>query len=320
MPKVAMKDNGPIKPIKPSRVRKWVSRLLLGAVGLVAVLIGLVALSIWLDGTFGRKATRYTNTTFTGEGGVELNAYVAQPPDANGDSPAIVMFHEWWGINDDITALADALASEGYVVIAPDAYRGQTTRWIPRAVWLVTQTPEEQVSADMDAAFDYLTSMPNVDSENIGTVGFCFGGRQAFNLGQRQQQDVDAVVSLYGTSYDDTSVLEMFPNDVPLLAIYGEEDGSIPVEGVREMDVLMDEVGLDHEVTIYPGVGHAFVTDENYDEEGAAGEAWDQLVDFFAVHLKSAEATIRTTPLAKSPFAETTVANNTPELLCLISH
>ena len=320
MPKVAMKDDGPIKPQKPSRVRKWIMRLLFGVVGLIVLFIGLIALSIWLDGVFGRKATRYTNTTYTGEGGVELNAYITQPPNASGKNPAIIMFHEWWGLNDDITTLADALAGEGYVVLAPDAYRGQTTRWIPRAVWLVTQTDEEQISADMDAGFDYLTSLPNVDAERVGTVGFCFGGRQSFNLAQRQQQDLDAVVSLYGTTYDKRKDLEAFAEDVPLLAIYGEEDQSISADAAREMDVLMDEVGLDHQVSIYPGVGHAFVTDENYDEASAAGDAWAELVNFFAVHLKSAEATIHTSSLARSPFSTTTIANNTPQFMCLISH
>lgn len=318
--KVAMKTDGPVKPPKPSRLRKWLIRLGLGLVGLIVLFVGLVAASIWIDRAIGRGADAYTNVTFTADDGTELVAYLAEPEEMLKDTPAIIMFHEWWGLNRDITTLADALASEGYVVLAPDAYRGETTRWIPSALWLVTQTDEDQIASDMDNAFEYLTGLDNVDTENIGTVGFCFGGRQSFNMAQRQQTDVDAVVSLYGTAYTRARDLDGFNADVPLLGIYGEDDNSISADDVRTMDELMDDAGLDHEVLIYEGVGHAFVTDENYDEPGAASEAWGEIVGFFDEHLKSAESNIRTLPLARSPFESTPIAQATPQFMCLLSH
>ena len=121
MPKVAMKDSGPVKPKKPSRIRKWLLRLGLGVVGLVLLFVLLLAGSIWVDGLIGKDATDFTNVTFEGEDGAELHAYFVEPENVDGSTPAVVMFHEWWGLNEDITVLADGLASEGYIVLAPDA-------------------------------------------------------------------------------------------------------------------------------------------------------------------------------------------------------
>ena len=77
-----------------------------------------------------------------------------------------------------MTILADALAAEGYVVLAPDAYRGNVTAAFPRALWLRLTTPEEQVFNDVDASLAHLMSLENVDAERLASMGFCFGGNQ----------------------------------------------------------------------------------------------------------------------------------------------
>ncbi len=295
-------------------------RLVLGVFGLIVLLVVFIAASIAIDGWIGRSATDFTNVTFTSADGTELHGYLAQPSNRTGDSPAIIMFHEWWGLNDDITRLADALAQQGYVVLAPDAYRGKTTRWIPRAVWLVSTTDENAIAADMDAAFNYLAGLENVNAKRMGTVGFCFGGRQSLNLAMRRGEGLAAVVSLYGTAYTEKAPLEALPSNVPILGIYGEEDASISAEDVRTMDGLMDEVGLNHEITIYPDVGHAFVTDENYDQAGAGGEAWAQLSAFFATQLGDDGGEIRPNFHATQPFEPTAPIANLSQLLCLVSH
>lgn len=303
-----------------SKIGRILRRTVLGIVGLVVLLIVFIAASIAIDGIIGRSATDYTNVTYTNADGVELHGYLAQPPNADGDNPAIIMFHEWWGLNQDITNLADALAEQGYVVLAPDAYRGKTTKWIPRAVWLVSTTDEGEIAADMDASFTYLANLDNVDAKRMGSVGFCFGGRQSINLAARRGEALSAVVSLYGTAYTEKEQLEILPTNVPILGIFGEDDASIPVDDVRAMDILMDEVGLNHEISIYPGVGHAFVTDENYDEPGAAGQAWDQLLEFFATELRSDGGGIRPNPLAKQPFETPPSSAKLSQLICLVSH
>ncbi len=302
-----------------ANIGRFLRRLVLGVAGLILLLVLFIVASIAIDGWIGRSATDYTNVTYTSADGTELHAYLAQPPNSNDSNPAVIMFHEWWGLNDDITHLADALAQQGYVVLAPDAYRGKTTKWIPRAVWLVSTTDEGEIAADMDASFTYLANLGNVDAKRIGSIGFCFGGRQSINLASRRGEGLAAVVSLYGTAYTEKETLEALPTNLPILGIYGADDMGIPVDDVRTMDTLMDEVGLDHEITIYPGVGHAFVTDETYNEEGAAGDAWAQLSAFFAAELGNDEGNFQPTSIANLPFG-TSVSANLPQLICLVSH
>ncbi|MGB1253175.1 MAG: dienelactone hydrolase family protein [Candidatus Promineifilaceae bacterium] len=310
MSKVAM----PASKAPRFRFGRIIRRLILGLVSLVVLFVLFLSMSIWFDGVFGRKATEFTNVSYTASDNTEVHAYLSQPENSDGQLPAVVMFHEWWGLNSDIITLADALAAEGYVVLAPDAYRTQTTRWIPRAIWLVTQTDEAQIANDIDAGFDYLIGMDNVDSKRIGSTGFCFGGRQSLNLARRQQEALSAMVSLYGTAHTDTAPLAALPSSVPLLGIFGEDDQSIPADDVRTMDKLMDDVGLDHEITIYPGVGHAFINGENYaDANAASGQAWDQMVAFLGQHLRGEAVT--QAPVLRTGASKSADAGH---LICLV--
>ena len=97
-------------------------------------------------------------------------------PEGEGTFPAVLMVHEWWGLNEEITHMADRLAEEGYIVLAMDTYRGQVTSQVPRAIFLRVTMPEAQIDQDMQSAYEYLISLPQVDAERIGGIGFCYGG------------------------------------------------------------------------------------------------------------------------------------------------
>ena len=105
-----------------------------------------------------------------------------------------VLFDKWWGLNEGITVLADALAQEGYVVLAADAYRGQVTSLFPRALWLRLTTPSDQIFADVDAALAHLRGLENVDPSRVASMGFCFGGGQSLQLGMRQSEKLSATI------------------------------------------------------------------------------------------------------------------------------
>ena len=152
-----------------------IKRILLIVLVALALLVAIPVTIIAADTAFGPDTTDYANTTFRDAGGNELLGYLAKP-DGPGPHPAVVMLHEWWGLNQEITLLADALAAEGYVVFVPDAYRGRVTSQIPRALYLRLGTPEDQVTSDLDAALAYLLSRPDVDPERVASLGFCFGG------------------------------------------------------------------------------------------------------------------------------------------------
>ena len=220
-----------------------------------------------------------TNVTYRGADGATLRGYLARPAGA-GPHPAVLMIHEWWGLNVDTTILADALASEGYVVLAPDAFRGSLARTSQEAMAQLRSTPGEQIASDLDAALAYLMSHPAVDADRVASMGFCFGGTQSMYLGTRAE-GLAAVVTFYGSGpIQDSAQLGRIPDNAPVLGIFGEDDRSISVAEVRGFERALDQAGAGNEIVIYPGVGHAFVKSDTYNDGGAPQQAWERLVAF----------------------------------------
>lgn len=220
-----------------------------------------------------------TNVSYVSADGTQIDSYLAVP-DGEGPFPAVVMIHEWWGLNEDITILADALADEGYVVLAADALRGELATSVPQAISLNRSTPEEQIFADLDAALGFLRQHEAVDARRIATMGFCFGGRQAMYLGIRAE-GLAAVATLYGSGLvTNPEELGNLADNDPVLGIFGEDDSSIPLRNVTAFDEALDAIGAEHEIVVYPDVGHAFVKSSTFQNDGPAGEAWRLLVSF----------------------------------------
>jgi carboxymethylenebutenolidase len=224
------------------------------------------------------------NVSYPGPDGVTLRGYLATPR-SGGPSPAVVMIHEWWGLNYDITVLADALAREGFVVLAADAFRGSVAQSPADARKQVMETPREQMAADLDAALDFLRSHPRVDAERVAVLGFCFGGTQAMYMGTRDPELSGVVIFYGGGPIQDAAQLGSMKEAGPVLGIYGKQDGSIPVEQIRKFEQAMETRGVENTITIYPGVGHAFVKSNTYRNGGAAEQAWNQMVTFLKTTL-----------------------------------
>ncbi len=269
---------------------KWkrvVARVLLGAAALVLLaVLGLVGIIVYDTVNPSQVATDFTNISFPGPEGVMLNAYLARPADP-GSRPAVLLIHEFYGINEDVIRKADLLAEQGYTILAVDAYRGKTTRLVPRAIYLVLSTPQEQVTADMRAAAEYLAGVEGVDPARVGAVGFCFGGTQVMRLGVTYP-DLRASVIFYGSGpIVDPDALGILGQNGPVLGIFGEEDNSIPLEEVRGFGAAMDARGITNTITVYPGVGHAFVNTEAIRKPGPAQDAWNEMLDFLVANLKT---------------------------------
>lgn len=260
---------------------KWLKRLSLGLLGLLGLLVLVFAGIILIDSVTGADTADFANTSFAGANDQELLGYFAEPA-TPGPHPAVLLLHEWWGLDEGITVLADALAAEGYVVLAPDAYRGRVTNQIPRALYLRLTTPEDQVKADLDAALAHLLTLPNVDSNRVASMGFCFGGGHSLMLGLRHPETLPLVILYYGDVITDARMLEPLVDSQGVLGIFGEEDAQIPVEDALNFETALNTLAIPNEVTIYPGVGHAFINEENYNQPGPAGEAWRQAIDFLA--------------------------------------
>lgn len=211
-----------------------------------------------------------------------LNAYLATP-DGNGPFPAVMMIHEWWGLREDITTKADRLAEQGYVVLAVDAYRGTVADSVPGALFLNLTYDQALIDADMTTFYEYLAARGDVDTSRIAVLGYCFGGRQAVRFGINHPQDVAAVLTYYGGGQANT-VEQLQPlagEDVAVLGVFGEEDGSIPQSDVEQFESALAELDVPHQITVYPGVGHAFVTPDAIDTpDSAAAQAWQEGLDF----------------------------------------
>jgi carboxymethylenebutenolidase len=265
---------------------KRLLRIFLWIVGLVVALILVVALSIPFDAAIGGgRVQALTNTVIanTNANGPEVRAFVARPG-TPGPHPAVIMIHEFWGLRDDIVGKAQALADEGYLVVAPDTFRGGSTGWLPRAIYQTVSTPVEQVQADLDAVYAWLASQPDVDATRIAIIGFCYGGRTSLLYSIHNPQ-MAATGIFYGMA--DVGVEQLQTLRGPVLGIWGGADTSIPLEEVRTLEANLNTAGVPNQFSVYEGQPHAFVTSiEAIRQGGPQGEAWAELVAFLRANLQ----------------------------------
>lgn len=221
-----------------------------------------------------------SDTTLDGTPG-----YLARPDD-DGTYPAVLMIHEWWGLNDNIRHMADILAGHGYVVFAVDLYDGEVATDSSRAGELagsVRSNPDEAL-AKMDRAVAALREMPET-TDRVASLGWCFGGGQSLQL-SLSETALDATVIYYGSLTTDESELQRI--DGPVLGVFGEADQSIPVETVREFEQTLEELGVDHEIHVYEGAPHAFANPSGgrFHPE-ATMDAWGKTLDFLDRYLRA---------------------------------
>jgi carboxymethylenebutenolidase len=196
--------------------------------------------------------------------------------------PAVVMIHEWWGLNDNIKDMANELASDGYVVLAADLYNGEVATDPNRANELVSsvrENPEQSIS-NLQSAVQYLASLPNVNSSRIASIGWCFGGGQSLQLAlNSEEHPLAATIIYYGQLVNDTN--EISKIKWPVLGVFGDQDQSISVDSVKAFERGLNETGVTNEIYIYPGVGHAFAnpSGDNYAPAETA-DAWQKTLVF----------------------------------------
>jgi len=211
----------------------------------------------------------------------DVSGYIATP-EGPGPFPAVVLIHEWWGLNDNIKDLANDFAERGYVALAVDLYDGAVATTPAEAGALAGGVRENVESAftNLEAATTYLQSLDNVNPEQLASVGWCFGGQWAYNMAANNM-GVDASVMYYGrfAMEDDLSMMR-----ADILGHFGEEDTSIAVDDVKQFEAKLSTLDGDHAVFIYPNAGHAFANEDNeeaYNEEAAA-LAWERTMEFLA--------------------------------------
>ena len=207
----------------------------------------------------------------------------------NNTFPAVVMIHEWWGLNENIKNMAESLAKKGYVVLAVDLYNGQvanTTELTQNLVSKVRENPSESIN-NLQHAVRYLSSLENVNSSKIASLGWCFGGGQSLQLALNTEPGypLAATIIYYGNLVSDQESLSKIK--WPVLGIFGDQDKSIPVDSVKQFEDALNANGITNEIYIYKGVGHAFAnpSGDNYAPQETQ-DAWQKTVSFLEKYLK----------------------------------
>lgn len=209
------------------------------------------------------------------------DGYLAEPAEP-GIYPGVVMIHENRGLRPEILMTADKLAAEGYRVLAVDLFDGKVVESQDEARELTRTFDQAQGIANMQAAADYLRSR---GSEKVASLGWCFGGRQSVALAI-SGEPLDATVVYYGGNMA-TTTEQLAPIKWPVLGVFGDQDQAIPVATVRTFENSLNTLGVENDIHIYEGVGHAFANPSgmNYAPEETA-DAWEKTLAFLREHLK----------------------------------
>jgi carboxymethylenebutenolidase len=239
----------------------------------------LVALALGAAPLFADKKPAPPDTAFVqiGSGNVATGAFVAYPP-GNATGPAVVIAHEWWGLNAQIRSLARRLAHDGgYVVIVPDLYHGKVASDPEEAHILMRGLVDASADSDCAAAVSYLRTDKRFKGP-IAAMGFCMGGGVALDFGIHDP-NVTAVVMFYG--FPNTKPDDLARLNGPVLAHFGLKDDGIPQAKIDEFTAAMQTAKKDLKVYTYPAAGHAFMNDArpSYQPE-AARQAWARTLDF----------------------------------------
>jgi len=210
---------------------------------------------------------------------------VLYTPQGKAPFPAIIVIHEWWGLNDWIKEQASRFADEGYVALAVDLYRGKVATTPDEAHEIMRGVPEDRAQRDLHAAFEYLASQSNVKKDRIGAIGWCMGGGYSLDVALQEPRLAGDVIN-YGHLATDSESLKKI--NAPILGLFGAQDRGIPVADVRKFEETLRQMGKKIEIKIYEDAGHAFENPNNKAgyREADAIDARKRTLDFFAATLK----------------------------------
>ena len=214
--------------------------------------------------------------------GEQARGYLALP--ASGRGPGVIVIQEWWGLVDQIRDVCDRFAREGFVALAPDLYRGESTSDPDAAGRLMMDLEIPRAARDLDGAVRALLDHDAVDGARVGAVGFCMGGQLALFAATRNRR-IGAVVDFYGIHPNVT--LDLSGLEAPVLGIFAERDAFVPPEAARKLEADLGSAGKRASFEIVPGVDHAFMNDRRADvyDARAAARAWADVLAFLRAEL-----------------------------------
>lgn len=231
------------------------------------------------------------NVTYQGNN-VSMNGFVVYDENRQGPRPAVIVVHEWWGLNDYIKNRARQLADMGYIVMAIDMFgNGKTADNPDSAGKLATPFYQDPQMARerFHAGMTKLISYPQTDTAKIGAIGYCFGGAQVLNMA-RLGENLRGVVSFHGNLVGVPPRKDLLKAEV--LVCHGEADPFVPQSEVDQFKKQMDSIGAKYTFKSYEGALHAFTNPKSTEvgerfkipvkyDAAADSASWNDMKTFF---------------------------------------
>ncbi len=211
-------------------------------------------------------------------------------PERKDKAPVVIVIHEIFGLTDWVRGVADQLAKDGFIALAPDLLSGKgpggggTDALGENATKVIRTLTPSDVVARLNAVREYALTIPAA-SGKIGVVGFCWGGSQSFLYAVAQPR-LDAAVVYYGTAPSDLSSLASI--HAPVLGLYGGDDERVN-STIAPAEAEMKKLGKPFTARIYEGAGHGFLRQQTGRDGAnlrASEKAWPETIAFFRQHLK----------------------------------
>jgi carboxymethylenebutenolidase len=168
--------------------------------------------------------------------GDETVQAILYTPAGKGPFPAIIVIHEWWGLNDWVKEQASKLADQGYEALAIDLYRGKVATTPDVAHEIMRGVPEDRAKRDLHAAFEFLQSQPNVKKDRIAAIGWCMGGGYSLDVALQESMLAADVIN-YGHLATDADAIKKI--NAPILGLFGGLDQGITPDDVHKFEAAM---------------------------------------------------------------------------------
>lgn len=222
---------------------------------------------------------------YAGDRGAIIKAVLARPQQS-APAPALVLLHEWWGLNEQMVGMAQRFAQEGFVTLAPDLYSRQgyqVTQDAAEAGKLMESLSSQQALRDLNAGITWARQQPFVDPLKVGLVGYSMGGSLSLMMAGHNS-DVKAAVCVCGKT-PPVETVDYFL--CPILVLHAGKDTWVTRKEIDTLKAGLAQRGKPGDVAIYPDADHAFYNDRRPEvyREADARDAWRRTVAFLRRHL-----------------------------------
>jgi carboxymethylenebutenolidase len=210
--------------------------------------------------------------------GTTAPGYLAIPE--SGGGPATIVMQEWWGLDAHIRSVCDRFAAAGFLALAPDLFRGETTDQPSEAEQKMMALSMDQAEKDMRGAVDYLAAHEGFEGGGVGSAGFCLGGGLSVWAASANPKVKGTVTYYYVMPHGKPDFSKV---EASILGHFGTADEFVPVDAAKALEQELRDAGVDARFEFYDGAGHAFFNDTNrlgtYDRD-AAERSWERTTSF----------------------------------------